>query len=407
MSGPLDGVRVLDLTSVILGPYAAQNLADMGADVTKIESLQGDIMRLSGPMRSPKMGHFYLTNNQNKKSISVDLKSPEGHDIFLKMAVDCDVVLYNIRPKAMARLGLSYEDLCKVNPEIIYVGAFGYSERGPYAGRPAYDDLIQGEVGIPHLVQQAGADVPRFAPFVLADRLVGLQTANAVVAALYHKKETGHGQRVDVPMFEGLTSVIAGEHLAGTLFEPAIGPSGYQRSISPNRRPYATKDGHICVMVYSDKQWRIFLDLIGKPEMFENDARFASQNARLDNIDYVYGYLSDILGTRTSKDWIETLLAADIPVTPMNSIKDVRHDVHLNDIGFFEPVEHPTEGPMVRLAIPTEWSQSQPEHRHHAPQLGENTFEILNKLGLSENEIHDLAGKGIIHDPEATDTSQT
>jgi len=402
MSGPLDGVRVLDLTSVILGPYAAQNLADMGADVTKVESLQGDIMRLSGPMRSPKMGHFYLTNNQNKKSISVDLKSPEGHDIFLKMAADCDVVLYNIRPKAMARLGLSYEDLCQVNPEIIYVGAFGYSERGPYAGRPAYDDLIQGEVGIPHLVQQAGADVPRFAPFVLADRLVGLQTANAVVAALYHKKATGQGQRVDVPMFEGLTSVIAGEHLAGKLFDPAIGPSGYQRSISPNRRPYATKDGHICVMVYSDKQWQIFLDLIGKSELFENDARFASQNARLDNIDHVYGYLSDIISTRTSKDWIDTLLAADIPVTPMNSVEDLLRDEHLNDIGFFETVEHPSEGQIVKMAIPTEWSESQPEYRLHAPQLGENTAEVLSNLGLSDADINDLVQKGIVHDPGAT-----
>ena len=198
MGGPLSGIRVLDLTTVVMGPYACQLLGDHGADVIKVESPEGDVMRLSGPMKNPGMGHLYLSTNRSKRSIAVDLKTPRGRDLLLKLAETADVLLYNIRPKAMARLGLSYEDLHRINPRLIYVGAFGFSQRGPYASRPAYDDLIQGMSGLPWLSLKAGSTEPRYAPVILADRIVGLQVAFATVAALHHRDRTGQIGRAHV-----------------------------------------------------------------------------------------------------------------------------------------------------------------------------------------------------------------
>jgi len=396
MAGPLAGVRVLDLTTVIMGPTATQVLADYGADLIKVEGPDGDVMRKAGPMRHANMGHFFLTTNRNKRSIAIDLKKPAGRAVLLGLARNCDVMVFNIRPQAMARLGLAYEDLQAINPRIVYAGAFGFSQRGPYAARPAYDDLIQGMSGLPWLAQQAGAEQPRYAPSVLADRIVGLQLAGAVTTALFHRERTGKGQRVDVPMWENMLSLIMGEHLAGNLFEPPIAPYGYQRSLARDRRPYQTKDGYICVMVYNDKQWRSFFDAIGKPDIFGTDHRFQSQGARLENIDHVYGFLSDTLKTRTTAQWLELLDRADVPASRMYDIGDMLDDEHLKAIGFLRNIEHPTEGPMLETEIPTEWSESVPQHRYPAPALGEHTIEVLREAGYTDSEIAELAASGAI-----------
>jgi crotonobetainyl-CoA:carnitine CoA-transferase CaiB-like acyl-CoA transferase len=396
MSGPLTGIRVLDLTTVVMGPYACQLLGDHGADVIKVESPDGDVMRLSGPMKNPGMGHLYLSTNRSKRSVVLDLKSAAGRKILLKLAANTDVLLYNIRPKAMARLGLSYEEIRAVNEKLIYVGAFGFSQRGPYAARPAYDDLIQGMAGLPWLSLQAGAQEPRYAPIILADRIVGLQVAFATLAALHHRDLTGEGQRVDVPMYEGLLSIVLGEHLAGSMFEPAVGPPGYQRSLAHNRRPHRTLDGYVCTLVYTDKHWRSFFEVIGQTQTFETDARFSSQNERLKYIDEVYGYLAGVLATRTTAEWIEAFTKADIPVAMMNSLDDILSDEHLKAIGYFKTTHHPSEGSIRDIAIPTEWSVSQPVSVRHAPRLGEHTVEVLREAGIDEEAIGALLERGVI-----------
>ena len=399
MNGPLDSVRVLDMTSVVMGPYASQILGEYGADVVKVEPPQGDVMRLSGPMRNPKMGHLYMSTNRAKRSVIIDLKTDEGRTLLLELAANFDVLIYNIRPQAMARLGLSYDDVAVVNPEIIYVGAYGFSQRGPYAARPAYDDLIQGMAGVPWLSMQAGANEPHYAPMILADRMVGLQTVAATISALFHRERTGRGQRLDIPMFEGLASVVLAEHLAGAMFDPPEGPSGYQRSLSRNRKPFRTQDGYLCTLIYTDKQWRAFFKVIGEPDKFDADARFSSQSARLEHIDAVYGYLADCLATGTTTDWVERLVAADIPAAPMNSIPDILDDEHLRSIGFFRHRDHPSEGPIIEMAVPTEWSDTPPGPTRPAPRPGEQTKEVLMEAGFDKTEIDALEARGIISWP--------
>lgn len=394
MSGPLSGIRVLDLTSVVMGPYASSVLADYGADVIKIEPPTGDVMRKSGPMRNPDMGHFFLSINRNKRSVVLDLKQPEGLAVLLRMVKDVDVLVYNIRPQAMDRLGLGYEALHAINPKLIYAGAYGFSQQGPYAAKPAYDDLIQGMVGIPWLSREAGGEKPRYAPMVLVDRMAGLQLCTAVTSALVYRGRTGHGQRVDVPMFEGLLSVVLGEHLAGRQFIPAEGPAGYQRSLAHDRRPYQTSDGYICTLIYNDKHWRSFFDAIGKPEVFKDDERFQSQNQRLVNIDHVYGYLSDIIKMRSTADWLTLFEKADLPAARMYSIDDILIDEHVTSTGFIRKVTHPTQGDLYTTAIPTEWSESEPEDRYHAPDLGENTHEVLAEFGYSTEDVAKLLASG-------------
>ncbi|HVL37251.1 MAG TPA: CoA transferase, partial [Burkholderiales bacterium] len=234
MSGPLAGVRVLDLTTVVMGPYATQILADFGADVVKVEPPDGDVMRYAWPYRNPGMGHIFLNANRNKRSVVLDLKQPAAREACLALAGRADVLVYNIRPQAMARLRLAYEDVRAVNPKVIYVGCFGYSQRGPYAAKAAYDDLIQGAAGIPWLLHRQGAETPRYAPIIVADRSVGQQVASAVSAALYYREKTGKGQRVDVPMFEHLLQIVLGEHLGGHTFEPQNGEAGYARMLAPD-----------------------------------------------------------------------------------------------------------------------------------------------------------------------------
>ncbi len=393
MSGPLHGVRVLDLTTVVMGPYATQILADLGADVVKLEPPEGDVMRYNAPMRSTSMGHIFLNANRNKRSVVLDLKAEAGRASCLAIAKTADVFVYNIRPQAMARLKLSYDDVRAVNPKILYVGAFGYSQRGPYAAKAAYDDLIQGAVGLPWLAKEAGADKPRYVPATLADRTAGLHIVNAVCAALYHREKSGKGQRVDVPMFESLLQTVMGEHMGGYTYLPQQGAPGYARMLATERRPYETSDGYVCVLVYNDKQWRSFFELIGRPEL-QQDPHFATQEARSRDFGGAYALIAAEMRKRTTAEWIDAMEAADIPVQRMNSLDDIVADPHLAAIGYFREVTHPSEGRIRSMAVPSEWSESAPEFRRHAPRLGEHTCEVLREAGLAEDEIERMIADG-------------
>jgi crotonobetainyl-CoA:carnitine CoA-transferase CaiB-like acyl-CoA transferase len=390
MAGPLTGVRVLDLTTVVMGPFATQILGDFGAEVIKVEPPGGDVIRYAWPFRNPGMGSIFLNTNRNKRSVVLDLKQPAARDACLAIAKTCDVLVYNIRPQAMARLRLSYEDVKKVNPKIIYVGCFGFSQRGPNAAKAAYDDMIQGASGIPWLLHKQGAREPRYAPMIVADRSVGQQVASAISAALYYREKSGKGQRVDVPMYEHLLQMILGDHLGGETFEPAHGPSGYIRILSPDRRPYQTKDGYVCALIYNDKQWKSFCDVIGKPEILKQP-EFATHEARSQNYDRAYAMVAEELLKRTTDEWLQALERADIPVQRMNSLDDIVADPHLEAIGYLKSVEHPSEGRIKVLAVPSEWSDSAPEYRRPAPRLGEHTREVLREVGLSDAEIDRLA----------------
>ena len=393
MSGPLHGVRVLDLTTVVMGPYATQILADFGADVVKVESPEGDNMRWGWPFRNPGMGHIFLNANRNKRSVVLDLKQPAALDACLALASKADVLVYNIRPQAMARLRLSYPEVKKENPRIIYVGCFGYSQRGPYAAKAAYDDLIQGASGLPWLLQKQGAPEPRYAPMIVADRSVGQQVASAVSAALYYREKSGKGQRIDVPMWEHLLQIVLGDHLGGYTFDPQHGEPGYARILTPDRRPYQTADGYVCALIYTNKQWKVFADIIGRPELL-SQPEYATQEARSQNYRQSYAMIAEEMKRRTTAFWLEALERGDIPGQRMNSLDDIVADPHLNAIGYLSFVEHPSEGRIRTLAVPSEWSESTPEYRHHAPRLGEHTREVLREAGLSDSQVDSLIAAG-------------
>ncbi len=394
MSGPLEGVRVIDLSTVLMGPFATQILGDMGAEVIKVESPDGDVTRQLWPYRNRGMSHFFMNVNRNKRSVVLDLKRSEARDAVLALAAGADVLVYNIRPQAMARLRLSYEEVSAVNPRIIYVGAFGYSQRGPYATRPAYEDLIQGAIGLPALFQVQGAEEPHYAPINLVDRAVGQQIASAVSAALYYREKSGKGQKIDIPMFEHMLALVLGEHLGGAGFEPRIDAPGYARILAKERRPFKTSDGYICILIYNDKQWRAFFGLIGKPARMDEDARFANADSRSRNYGVTNALLAGEIARRTTSEWVAAFAQADIPAQRMNDLEDIIADEHLAAIGYFTLREHPTEGTIRTMAVPSEWSESAPGYRRHAPLLGEHTREVLLEAGLDAASVEAMIESG-------------
>ncbi len=391
-TGPLTGVRIVDLTTVVLGPYATQMLGDLGADVIKVEAPSGDTTRHTGPRRHPHMAAMFLGVNRNKRSIILDLKTAAGRGVLNRLIDTADVFVHNIRPQKLKGLGLAPDDLLARRPQLVFAGVHGWREDGPYGGRPAYDDLIQGVCGIAGLMEtMTGA--PRYAPTILADKTCGLMAAQAILAALFHREKTGRGQAVEIPMFETMVSYLMVEHLYGATFAPPEGPMGYVRVLAPWRRPYATADGRICVLAYTDRQWRRFWQAAGRPEMME-DPRFADLAARTAHIDDVYRLAAEALATKTTAEWLALFDDLEIPAGPVNALEDLAGDAHLKAIGFFRRVTHPSEGDLVMPDTPLRFSDSPARIARLPPRFGEHGREILCELGFTGEEIETLAAAG-------------
>ncbi|GAB2915662.1 CaiB/BaiF CoA transferase family protein [Paralcaligenes ginsengisoli] len=398
MSGPLEGVRVIDMTTVLMGPYASQILGDMGADVIKVESPHGDLVRDLGPMKHEHMGALYLHINRSKRSIVLDVKKPEGREALLRLVADADVLLYNIRPQSMERLGLGYDVVAGVNPRILYVGTFGFGQNGPYAAKPAFDDLIQGAIGLPTLIKQAGSDVPRYVPSNIVDRTVGLYAVSTLCSALYHREKTGRGQRIDIPMFETMVSHLLSDHISGETFDPSLGPAGYARLLSSERRPYRTRDGFVCAVIYNNKQWAAFYEAIGRSDEIENDPRFVDLDTRNRHIDQLQRMVAKIFTERTTSEWLRLLESVDIPCMPLHTLESIFDDPHLRAVDLFQWEEHPTEGRLRRVGVPTTWSDSQPEPGRPAPAHGQHSVEVLREAGYRDDEIAAMVERGITRD---------
>ncbi|MBU2288167.1 MAG: CoA transferase [Gammaproteobacteria bacterium] len=393
-TGPLSGKRIIDLTTVLAGPYATQIAADYGADVIKVEPMEGDVMRLAGAKRHGQMGPIFLHANRNKRSATLNLKDGVARDAVLALCEGADALVHNVRPQAMARLGLGYEDVKKVNPRLVYVNLVGYSKRGPYAGRPAYDDLIQGISGMASMFSLCGAAEPRYVPAVIADRISGLNAANALLAALLHSERTGEGQFVEVPMFESLVQIVLGDHMGGLSFEPPAGPPGYNRLTTPNRRPYRTLDGFLGVLIYTDRHWRDFLHAIGRQDLWESDERFRTQVARSQHYDHAYGFVSDVIRERTTAEWLELFGHHDLPAVPVHRIEDLADDPHIKATGFVETVDHPTEGLIKQVRPAHDFSATPANIFRHAPNPGEQTREVLLEAGMTGEDIDALIERG-------------
>ncbi len=393
MSGPLHGIRVIDLTNMGMGPYATEVMADLGADVVKIESPQGDPIRDVGPMRNPGMGSAFLHINRNKRSVVLDLKQPKGIKALLKLVERADALVYNVRPPAMARLGLDYPSVAAVNPRIVYCGVYGFSQAGPYGEKPAYDDMIQGLSAIPSLEARLGGN-PRYVPLALADQTVGLVAAYTVLAALVCRANTGKGQAVEVPMFESMAQFVLMCHMCGQTYDPSLGEAGFVRHLTPERRPFPTRDGFICMVPYNDEQWFRFFDLVDRSEL-RSDPRFSNVTDRTRNIGQLYAIVAEVLSTRNTAEWMKDLARADIPAMPLHTLDSLMTDPHLAKMGFFQWVEHPTEGPIRTMDVPTHWSATPPRVRRQAPNLGEHSVEVLREAGFSEEEVAGLLAEGV------------
>ena len=394
--GPLSGVRVIDITTIFMGPSATQMLGDLGADVVKVESPDGDVIRTIGPQGQRKMGPLFLAMNRNKRSVALDLKHPDGRAALLDLVRDADVLTYNVRPQAMARLGLDYDTLAALNPRLIYAGMFGFSQRGRYAASAAFDDLIQAACALPQAMALSSGDIPRYLPITIADRSVGLYAFGVIASALYGRERSGRGQRVDIPMFETMVPQVLGDHLYGQTFVPAQGDFGYPRLLSPQRRPYATRDGHVCCLIYTDVQWRAFLTAIGQGDLFTTDPRFADIRARTQHIDALYAMVSDEIGRRTTAELQALLADTDIPVFPMHTFESLLTDAHLDDIGFFSTRQHPDVGTIRQMAVPSEWSGTPPGEARPAPRLGEHSRDVLREIGYDETRIDALLASGAV-----------
>ena len=389
---------MLDMTTVFMGPHCTQILAEYGAEVIKLEAPEGDIVRKIIPARHEGMSALFLLGNRGKRSIVLDVKEPAGLEATLKIAAQCDVLVYNVRPQAMARLGLSYADVAVVNPRIIYVGAFGYGQDGPYGAKPAYDDMIQAASGLASLPNRVNGAEPRFVPCAIVDRTVALAAVNAVTTALFHRERSGQGQAVDVPMFETMAQLVLGEHLYGHAFEPPLAGLGYPRSLAPDRRPYVTQDGFLAALIYTDRHWRSFFDMIDRIDLLD-DPRFKNMSARTKNVKEVYAFVAEVLKTRTTADWLAAFDRADIPAMRMQTLEDLLDDAHLKAVKLFEVAEHPSEGTIRQMRNPTRWSATPLGPIRHAPRLGEHSREILREVGYAEIQVDQLIHSGVTAQP--------
>jgi crotonobetainyl-CoA:carnitine CoA-transferase CaiB-like acyl-CoA transferase len=373
--GPLAGIRVVDLTSMVMGPYCTQIMADMGADVIKIEAPEGDNMRYISVGPAPGMSGVFVNVNRGKRSVVLDLRSDGGKAALRALVATADVFIHSMRGKAIARLGFDYAAVAAINPGIVYTNCYGYGRRGPDRDLPAYDDTIQAECGLP-AIQALLTGEANFVGTIMADKVAGLTVLYATTMALFHRQRSGEGQEVEVAMFETMASFMLVEHANGALFDPALGAANYPRAVAPNRRPYKTKDGYVAALVYNDKHWSLFVDAV-KPAWASEDLATLAQRAQ--RIDSVYGLLALTFLERTTEEWLDLLRGLGIPAAPLNSTDSLFDNAHLNEAGFFETVDSP-HGKIRFPGVPSWFSRTPGAVAGPAPGLGEHTEEIMQEI---------------------------
>jgi crotonobetainyl-CoA:carnitine CoA-transferase CaiB-like acyl-CoA transferase len=402
MAGPFDGVRVLDMTTVVVGPYSTQMLGDMGAEVIKVEAPDGDLTRGGGPSVNPGMGANYLQINRNKRAIALNLKTEGGAEALRTLLRETDVFVHNMRPEPLARLGFDYDSVRDLKPDMVYCNIWGFGRGGRYAGQAAYDDVIQGASGLVAL-EGFGGQKARYVPSLIADKTTGLFAAYAMAAALYHRLATGEGQEIEVPMFESMVSFTFLEHLCGESFVPAQGRAGSLRHATPLRWPYATKDGHICAMPGSDKHWRGFLTAIDREDLWDNPI-IKTRDARRDNMEQVIALLGELMATRTTAEWVDVLSKAGVPCMPISTLDDVVADGHLADVGFWRETDHESEGRVRLMNPPYTLTKSPATIRCDPPRFGEHTRTILAEHGYDADAVERLVAEGAAIDEKTVKT---
>jgi crotonobetainyl-CoA:carnitine CoA-transferase CaiB-like acyl-CoA transferase len=399
MPGPLHGIRILDLTSVVAGPLATQMLGDMGADVIKIEAPEGDAPRHTGPSRSPNMAALYMGLNRAKRSLVLDLKHERAKAALWQLLAGADVLVHSMRPQKIDKLGFSHQAVCAKHPRLVYAALHGYRDGGPYSGQPAYDDVIQGQSGIAALMGGLAGE-PLYAPMILADKTCAHAIVGAVSAALFARERTGRGGFVEIPMFEQMVSFVLGEHLFGHNFVPPLGALGYTRVLARWRRPYKTKDGYLCMMAYTQAHWQKFWDMVGKPDL-HREARFNSIAARAKNVVELYELAGSCIADKTTAEWLALLREREIPAARMSSLEEVLHDPQLAATGFFKHATHPTEGEILYTDLPVRFGGASSSSERLQPRLGEHSLEVLREAGLAESEIEALVASGATVDASA------
>lgn len=375
--GPLAGIRVIDLTAMVMGPYATQIMADMGADVIKIEPPEGDNTRYISVGPAPGMSGVFANVNRGKRSVVLDLRTQDGKAKLNALIGTADVFIHSMRAKAVAKLGFAYADVVNVNPSVVYTNCYGYGRRGPNCDLPAYDDTIQAECGLP-AVQQMMTGNPDFVGTIMADKVAGLTVLYATMMALFHRERTGEGQEVEIGMFETMASFMLVEHANGALFDPPLGVAHYPRAVAPNRRPYRTKDGYVAALIYNDKHWAAFVEAV-QPDW--NTEAYATLAQRAKCIDHIYALLAKTFLQRTTQEWLDLLKKLSIPAAPLRTPDELFEDTHLNAVGFFETVES-RHGKIRYPGVPTWFSRSPGRVAGPAPELGEHTGEVLAELDL-------------------------
>ncbi len=395
--GPLEGIRIVDLSAVVVGPMASQTLADYGAQVIKVEAPGGDILRdLNGRAVTPKMSSKFLHLNRNKRSLVLDLKQPAGREALLKLVERADILLWNVRPSAMERLKLSYEDVRVVNPKIIYCGLFGFGRRGRYREKPAYDTIIQGGSGIAALHHRVMGE-PRYVPIVMADRTVGAIAVQMLLLALVHRYRTGEGCAIEVPMFENMAKFVLEEHMYLKIFDPPLGGTGDSRVLDPGNRPVPTKDSHISITANTNAQAFALFDAIGRPGL-KTDPKFSSVAARFKNVTEYYVIRNEGLKQKTTAEWVELFDKVGIPAMPYHTLDSLMEDPHLADVGFFQKIEHPTEGRIINMDLPNQATFGRRKDFIPAPKIGQHSVEILKEAGYDDAAIEAMIANGVTVD---------
>ncbi|MCU5783137.1 CoA-transferase [Alcanivorax balearicus MACL04] len=397
----LKGIRVLDLSTVVLGPFASQLLADLGADVIKVEAPEGDIFRAAAPARHTGMGAGFLNLNRNKRSLVIDLKTTEGQATLHKLIKGSDVLLHNVRPAAAQKLGIDDTTVRSLNPRLVYCAAVGFGGDGPYADDPAYDDIMQAISGLASLNHTPDSP-PAFAPTVLADKVAGLYATIGIAAALLHRERTGQGGSVEAPMFESLVSFLLAEHLSGHVFQPPLGSLRYDRLMTPYRRPYRTADGYLAVLPYTSRHWQRFLGLVGRHDLANADW-VLDPSRRSERIGELYQVAAECMPAQTTAYWLAALKEQDIPCGPVNTLEDLLDDPHLQAVDFFQEIDHPSEGKLLGTRHPLRFIGAVTHPDRPAPRLGEDSQSVLADAGFSDAEIRALRARAVVSMPAAND----